>query len=84
MPVNDLLYFEFNKKHILVSCSEDMTIKIYDLEMLEEIKSINFDEEIIRITYKFTSEYLNRDDCVIIASTNSGGNYFFSLVDGKL
>lgn len=88
-PVNDMLYLKVNK-HLLISCSEDRSLKFIDLELLEEIKSINMNEEIIRISY-VKLEDLNTDeegdifenDIIVVASTSNGDNYFFSLNEGK-
>ena len=63
-----------------------MTIKLYDIEKLLLINTLNFSEEIIRITniehinnYDTHNQPNNNPDYIIIASTSLGKNYFFSL-----
>lgn len=82
--VNDMHYIEFESHHYIVSCSEDRVIKIIDIEQLEEIKTLSFAEEIIRISSIKTNEYFGREDSILVAATNSGVNYIFSLYQSKL
>ena len=58
-----------------------MTIKIIDLELLEEIKTICLNEEVIRITSMKVTEYFNREDHIFFAATTSGVNYLFSIYE---
>lgn len=89
-PVNDMLYLKTDK-HLLISCSEDRSLKVIDLELLEEIKSINMNEEIIRISYLKLDDLNTQEedeifenDIIVVASTSNGDNYFFSLNEGKI
>jgi hypothetical protein len=78
--INDLLVVD----SYLISCSEDMSVFIWDTEKLEMVKSLQFDEPIQRVvvyekTIQIKNTQLTRNLKVIIASSQSGKNYLFDL-----
>ena len=79
-PVNDLLVVD----DYLISCSEDMSVIVWDTKKLAMVKSLQFDEPILRVvlyeaTVNIRKTPLTRKVKVIIASSQSGKNYLFDL-----
>ena len=76
--INDLLVIN----DYLISCSDDMSVKIWDTVKLELVKSLQFDECIVKfISYEtkiiISKTSMTKKINVIIASSNSGKNYLF-------
>lgn len=74
--INDTLLI---KGH-LISCSEDMSVKIWDVERLSLVKTLNFDESIGNVlSYDYLNKKTKKNQTIIIASSVSGKLFIFDL-----
>ena len=73
-PVNDLIYYN----NFLISCSEDQTVNIYNINSLELINTYEFDESIIRIC-GYDYFFNNKNKKIILVCSQSGKIYYINL-----